>query len=70
MMQAVPTHTAVGFVLKTEELPSLYFFRVVWCVCVYIYVKLHITAQPGPEIQIFYCYQYGSTLWGWLKVCV
>ena len=31
-------------------------------VCVFI--KLHITAQPGPVNLISQCYRNGSTLWG------
>ena len=30
--------------------------------CVCIFIKLHITAQPGCVIFIFQCYRYGSTL--------
>ena len=32
------------------------------CLCVFI--KLHITAQPGPVKLIFQCYSNGSALWG------
>ena len=30
---------------------------------VVVFIKLHITAQPGVVILIFLCYRYGSTLW-------
>ena len=39
-----------------------------WCVCVFI--KLHITAQPGPVKLIFQCYSNGSALWGISGGCV
>ena len=39
------------------------------CVCVCVFIKLHITAQPGPVTLIFQCYSNGSSLWG-MCVCV
>ena len=33
-------------------------------VCVCVFIKLHITAQPGPVKLIFQCYSNGSALWG------
>ena len=39
------------------------------CVCVCVFIKLHITAQPGPVKLIFQCYSNGSALWG-ICVCV
>ena len=36
-------------------------------VCVCVFIKLHITAQPGPVKLIFQCYSNGSALW---CVCV
>ena len=32
------------------------------CVCIYIFIKLHITAQPGPVKLILQCYSNGSAL--------
>ena len=40
------------------------------CVCVCVFIKSHITAQPGPVELIFQCYySNGSALWG-ISVCV
>ena len=39
------------------------------CVCVCVFIKLHITAQPGPVKLIFQCYSNGSALWGISGVC-
>ena len=38
--------------------------RVCVYVCVCVFIKLHITAQPGPVKLIFQCYSNGSALWG------
>ena len=38
-------------------------------VCVCVFIKLHITAQPGPVKLIFQRYSNGSALWG-ISVCV
>ena len=32
--------------------------------CVFVYIKLHITTQPGPDILIFLCHSNISSLWG------
>ena len=36
------------------------------CVCVCVFIKLHITAQPGPGKRIFQCYSmdplYGGSV--------
>ena len=40
------------------------------CVCVCVFIKLHITAQPGPVKLIFQCYSNGSALWGISGLCV
>jgi len=32
--------------------------------CVYVFIKLYITAQAGPAVLTLQCYTYGSTLWG------
>ena len=40
------------------------------CVCVCVFIKLHITAQPGSVKLIFQCYSNGSALWGSVCVCV
>lgn len=37
--------------------------------CVYL-LNLHITAQAAPNILVFLCLAYGSTLWGEISVCV
>ena len=34
-----------------------------------VFIKLHITAQPGPVKLIFQCYSNGSALWV-ISVCV
>ena len=34
------------------------------CVCVCVFIKLHITGQPGPVKLFFQCYSNGSALWG------
>ena len=52
---------------------DLEFYRVVIVVVVVVvvvFIKLHLTAKPGPVILIFQCYRYGSTLWGIIKVVV
>ena len=40
------------------------------CVCAFVFIKLHITAQPGAVKLIFQCYSNGSALWGIGGVCV
>ena len=32
--------------------------RVCVCVCVYLFIKLHITAQPGPVILVILCHSH------------
>ena len=40
------------------------------CVCVFVFIKLPITAQPGPVKLIFRCYSNGSALCVCVCVCV
>ena len=42
----------------------------IYCVCVCVFIKLHITAQPGSVKLIFQCYSNGSAPWGISGVCV
>ena len=45
-------------IYSTYNIIKMYIYT---CMCVFI--KLHITAQPGPLKLIFQCYSNGSALW-------